>query len=55
MAGAILALAATFAATIAVNTSNFFVASLLLHVRFSVRYLLGFDFLTVFLVSANQQ
>lgn len=46
MAGAILALAAAFAVTIAVNTGNFLVASLLFPVGFCTLYLLGFDLLT---------
>lgn len=46
MAGAILALAAAFAVTIAVNTGNFLVASLLFPVGFCILYLLGFDLLT---------
>ena len=46
MAGAILALAAAFAVTIAVNTGNFLVASLLFPVGFCMLYLLGFDLLT---------
>ena len=46
MAGAILALAAAFAVTIAVNTGNFLVASLLFLVGFCMLYLLGFDLLT---------
>ncbi|MGH1451625.1 MAG: formate/nitrite transporter family protein [Paracoccaceae bacterium] len=46
MAGAILALAAAFAVTIAVNTGNFLVASLLFPVGFCLLYLLGFDLLT---------
>lgn len=46
MAGAILALAAGFAVTIAVNTGNFLVASLLFPVGFCTLYLLGFDLLT---------
>ncbi len=46
MAGAILALAAAFAVSIAVNTGNFLVASLLFPVGFCMLYLLGFDLLT---------
>ena len=46
MAGAILALAAAFAVTIATNTGNFLVASLLFPVGFCLLYLLGFDLLT---------
>ena len=46
MAGAILALAAAFAVTIAVNTGDFLVASLLFPVGFCLLYLLGFDLLT---------
>ena len=46
MAGAILALAAAFAVTIAVNTGNFLVASLLFPVGFCLLYLMGFDLLT---------
>lgn len=46
MAGAILALAAAFAVTIAVNTGNFLVASVLFPVGFCTLYLLGFDLLT---------
>lgn len=46
MAGAILALAAAFAVTIAVNTGNFLVASILFPVGFCMLYLLGFDLLT---------
>lgn len=46
MAGAILALAAAFAVTIAVNTGDFLVASLLFPVGFCMLYLLGFDLLT---------
>ncbi|TNF11219.1 MAG: formate/nitrite transporter family protein [Rhodobacteraceae bacterium] len=46
MAGAILALAAAFAVTIAVNTGNFLVAALLFPVGFCILYLLGFDLLT---------
>ncbi|WP_102223059.1 formate/nitrite transporter family protein [Acidimangrovimonas sediminis] len=46
MAGAILALAAAFAVTIAVNTGNFLVAALLFPVGFCMLYLMGFDLLT---------
>lgn len=46
MAGAILALAAAFAVTIAVNTGSFLAASLLFPVGFCMLYLLGFDLLT---------
>ncbi|MEJ8473204.1 formate/nitrite transporter family protein [Roseibium algae] len=46
MAGAILALAAAFAVTIAVNTGNFLIASVLFPVGFCMLYLLGFDLLT---------
>lgn len=46
MAGAILALAAAFAVTIATNTGNFLVASVLFPVGFCTLYLLGFDLLT---------
>ncbi|MEM1346169.1 MAG: formate/nitrite transporter family protein [Pseudomonadota bacterium] len=46
MAGAILALAAAFAVTIAVNTGNFLLGALLFPVGFSLLYLLGFDLLT---------
>lgn len=46
MAGAILALAAAFAVTIAVNTGNFLVGALLFPVGFCTLYLLGFDLLT---------
>ncbi|WP_432256828.1 formate/nitrite transporter family protein [Limimaricola sp. AA108-03] len=46
MAGAILALAAAFAVTIAVQTGNFLVASLLFPVGFCLLYLMGFDLLT---------
>jgi len=46
MAGAILALAAAFAVTIAVQTGNFLVASVLFPVGFCTLYLLGFDLLT---------
>lgn len=46
MAGAILALAAAFAVTIAVNTGQFLVGALLFPVGFCMLYLLGFDLLT---------
>jgi len=46
MAGAILALAAAFAVTIAVNTGNFLIGALLFPVGFCILYLLGFDLLT---------
>lgn len=46
MAGAILALAAVFAITVAVNTGNFLVGSLLFPVGFIMLYLMGFDLLT---------
>ncbi|MFV0369180.1 MAG: formate/nitrite transporter family protein [Hyphomicrobiaceae bacterium] len=46
MAGAILALAAAFAVTIAVNTGNFLIGALLFPVGFCMLYLLGFDLLT---------
>jgi len=46
MAGAILALAAAFAVTVAVNTGSFLVAALLFPVGFCLLYLLGFDLLT---------
>ncbi|MEM7570889.1 MAG: formate/nitrite transporter family protein, partial [Pseudomonadota bacterium] len=46
MAGAILALAAAFAVTIAVNTGQFIVGALLFPVGFCTLYLLGFDLLT---------
>ncbi|MCP5365794.1 MAG: formate/nitrite transporter family protein, partial [Hyphomicrobiales bacterium] len=46
MAGAILALAAAFAVTIAVNTGQFIVGALLFPVGFCMLYLLGFDLLT---------
>jgi formate/nitrite transporter len=46
MAGAILALAAAFAVTIAVNTGNFLIGALLFPVGFCLLYLLGFDLLT---------
>ena len=46
MAGAILALAAAFAVTVAVNTGNFLIGALLFPVGFCTLYLLGFDLLT---------
>jgi len=46
MAGAILALAAAFAVTIAVNTGQFLVGALLFPVGFCMLYLMGFDLLT---------
>ncbi len=46
MAGAILALAAAFAVTIATNTGNFLIGALLFPVGFCTLYLLGFDLLT---------
>lgn len=46
MAGAILALAAAFAVTIAVNTGQFLIGALLFPVGFCILYLLGFDLLT---------
>ena len=46
MAGAILALAAAFAVTVAVNTGNFLIGGLLFPVGFCTLYLLGFDLLT---------
>ena len=46
MAGAILALAAAFAVTIAVNTGHFIIGALLFPVGFCTLYLLGFDLLT---------
>ena len=46
MAGAILALAAAFAVTIAVNTGNFLIGALLFPVGFCMLYLMGFDLLT---------
>ncbi|MBM7068881.1 formate/nitrite transporter family protein [Actibacterium sp. 188UL27-1] len=46
MAGAILALAAAFAITVAVNTGNFLIGALLFPVGFCMLYLLGFDLLT---------
>ena len=46
MAGAILALAAAFAVTVAVNTGNFLIGALLFPTGFCMLYLLGFDLLT---------
>ncbi|MEE6022665.1 formate/nitrite transporter family protein, partial [Escherichia coli] len=46
MAGAILALAAAFAVTIAVDTGIFLIGALLFPVGFCMLYLLGFDLLT---------
>ncbi len=46
MAGAILALAAAFSVTIAVNTGEFLIGALLFPVGFCTLYLLGFDLLT---------
>ena len=46
MAGAILALAAAFAVSIAVNTGQFLIGALLFPVGFCTLYLLGFDLLT---------
>lgn len=46
MAGAILALAAAFAVTIAVQTGSHLVGSILFPVGFCILYLLGFDLLT---------
>lgn len=46
MAGAILALAAAFAVTLAVNTGHFLIGALLFPVGFCMLYLLGFDLLT---------
>ncbi len=46
MAGAILALAAAFAVTVAVNTGQFLIGALLFPVGFCMLYLLGFDLLT---------
>ena len=46
MAGAILARAAAFAVTVAVNTGNFLIGALLFPVGFCTLYLLGFDLLT---------
>lgn len=46
MAGAILALAAVFAVTIAVQTGNFLLGAILFPVGFCMLYLMGFDLLT---------
>ncbi|MBL4823265.1 MAG: formate/nitrite transporter family protein [Colwellia sp.] len=46
MAGAILALAAVFAITIAVNTGQFLLGAILFPVGFCMLYLMGFDLLT---------
>ena len=46
MAGAILALAAVFAITIAVNTGNFLLGAILFPIGFCMLYLMGFDLLT---------
>ncbi len=46
MAGAILALAAAFAVTVAVQTGQFLIGALLFPVGFCMIYLLGFDLLT---------
>ncbi|MDG5499554.1 formate/nitrite transporter family protein [Marinobacter sp. BGYM27] len=46
MAGAILALAAVFAITIAVQTGNFLIGAILFPVGFCMLYLMGFDLLT---------
>ncbi|MGP4844020.1 formate/nitrite transporter family protein [Marinobacter sp. 1Y8] len=46
MAGAILALAAVFAITVAVQTGNFLVGAILFPVGFCMLYLMGFDLLT---------
>lgn len=46
MAGALLALAAAFAVTVAVNTGQFLIGALLFPVGFCMIYLLGFDLLT---------
>jgi formate/nitrite transporter len=46
MAGAILALAAVFAITIAVQTNNFLLGAILFPVGFCMLYLMGFDLLT---------
>ncbi|PRX29399.1 formate/nitrite transporter [Meinhardsimonia xiamenensis] len=46
MAGAILALAAAFAVTIAVNTGQFLIGALLFPVGFCMLYLLGYNLLT---------
>ncbi|MEP1217358.1 MAG: formate/nitrite transporter family protein [Marinobacter sp.] len=46
MAGAILALAAVFAVTVAVQTGSFLLGSVLFPVGFCMLYLMGFDLLT---------
>ena len=46
MAGAILALAAVFAITVAVNTGNFLLGAILFPIGFCMLYLMGFDLLT---------
>ncbi len=46
MAGAILALAAVFAVTIAVQTNNFLLGAILFPIGFCMLYLMGFDLLT---------
>jgi formate/nitrite transporter len=46
MAGAILALAAVFAITVAVNTGSFLLGAILFPVGFCMLYLMGFDLLT---------
>lgn len=46
MAGAILALAAVFAITVAVQTGSFLVGALLFPIGFCMLYLMGFDLLT---------
>ena len=46
MAGAILALAAVFAVTIAVQTGVFLIGAILFPVGFCMLYLMGFDLLT---------
>ena len=46
MAGAILALAAVFAITIAVQTGVFLIGAILFPVGFCMLYLMGFDLLT---------
>jgi len=46
MAGAILALAAVFAISIAVNTGSFLLGAILFPVGFCMLYLMGFDLLT---------
>jgi len=46
MAGAILALAAVFAITVAVNTGSFLLGAILFPIGFCMLYLMGFDLLT---------